>query len=165
MNGCDAQIVIDSGCPNHTQAILIGLTGFLRRVRVSSRSRYTSYRHARFGNGTLCIRPDAKVRNGKPTFSNPSVIRKYAVPSACASLQRGSFYVGQTHEVSKLAETVPCSVNGNREALSAKIAVAEAAVSHCARELTTTAWDIDEHLALRDAAFSLHLLKSQPANR
>ena len=51
----------------------------------------------------------------------------------------------------------------NREALSAKIAVAEAAVSHCARELTTTAWDIDEHLALRDAAFSLHVLKSQPA--
>jgi hypothetical protein len=51
----------------------------------------------------------------------------------------------------------------NGEVLSAKIAVAEAAVSHCARELTTTAWDIDEHLALRDAAFSLHLLKSQPA--
>ena len=47
--------------------------------------------------------------------------------------------------------------------LSAKVAVAEVAVSQRTRELTTTAWDIDEHLALRDAAFSLHLLKNQPA--
>jgi hypothetical protein len=47
--------------------------------------------------------------------------------------------------------------------LSTKIAAAEAAVSHCARELTTVAWDIDEHHALRDAMFSLHLLKSDPA--
>jgi hypothetical protein len=47
--------------------------------------------------------------------------------------------------------------------LTAKIAVAEVAVSQRKRELTATAWDIDEHLALRDAAFSLHLLKSQPA--
>jgi len=49
----------------------------------------------------------------------------------------------------------------NQDVLSTKIAVAEAAVSHRARELTTIAWDIDEHLALRDAAFSLHLFKSQ----
>ena len=49
--------------------------------------------------------------------------------------------------------------------LSAKIAVAEVAVSQRTRELITTAWDIDEHLALRDATFSLHLLKSQPAKR
>jgi hypothetical protein len=49
--------------------------------------------------------------------------------------------------------------------LSAKVVVAEVAVSQCRRELTTTAWDIDEHLALRDAAFSLHLLKNQPAKR
>ena len=47
--------------------------------------------------------------------------------------------------------------------LSTKVAAAEAAVSHCARELTTVAWDIDEHHALRDAVFSLHLLKSDPA--
>jgi hypothetical protein len=47
--------------------------------------------------------------------------------------------------------------------LNTKIAAAEAAVSHCARELTTVAWDIDEHHALRDAVFSLHLLKSDPA--
>jgi len=46
--------------------------------------------------------------------------------------------------------------------LSAKIAVAEAAVSQRARELTTNDWNIDEHLAVRDAAFSLHLLKGQP---
>ena len=45
--------------------------------------------------------------------------------------------------------------------LSTKIAAAEAAVSHRARELTTVAWDIDEHHALRDAVFSLHLFKSQ----
>jgi hypothetical protein len=50
---------------------------------------------------------------------------------------------------------------GPNEPESTKIAVAEAAVSHRARELTTIAWDIDEHLALRDAAFSLHLFKSQ----
>ena len=49
----------------------------------------------------------------------------------------------------------------DQDVLSAKIAAAEAAVSHRARELTTIAWDIDEHLALRDAAFSLHLFKSQ----
>ena len=49
----------------------------------------------------------------------------------------------------------------DQDILSTKIAVAEAAVSHRARELTTIAWDIDEHLALRDAAFSLHLFKSQ----
>ena len=46
--------------------------------------------------------------------------------------------------------------------LSAKVEAAEAAVSQRTRELGTTARDIDEHLALRDAAFSLHLLKSQP---
>ena len=45
--------------------------------------------------------------------------------------------------------------------LSSKIAIAEVAVSHCARELTTVAWDIDEHHALRDAVFSLHLFKSR----
>jgi len=49
----------------------------------------------------------------------------------------------------------------DQDVLSTKIAVAEAAVCHRARELTTIAWDIDEHLALRDAAFSLHLFKSQ----
>jgi hypothetical protein len=49
--------------------------------------------------------------------------------------------------------------------VSVKIAVAEVAVSQRTRELITTAWDIDEHLALRDATFSLHLLKSQPAKR
>ena len=49
------------------------------------------------------------------------------------------------------------------EELGAKVAVAEAAVSHRIRELTTIAWDIDEHLALRDAAFSLHVLKGQPS--
>jgi hypothetical protein len=48
----------------------------------------------------------------------------------------------------------------NQQELSAKIAVAEAAVSQSNRELTTTAWDTDEHLALRDAAFGLHLLKA-----
>jgi hypothetical protein len=53
----------------------------------------------------------------------------------------------------------------DRDVLSAKIAAAEAAVSHRARELTTVAWDIDEHLALRDAAFSLHLFKSRSANQ
>jgi len=49
-----------------------------------------------------------------------------------------------------------------REELGAKVAVAvaEAAVSQRTRELTTIAWDIDEHLALRDAAFSLRVLKS-----
>jgi hypothetical protein len=47
--------------------------------------------------------------------------------------------------------------------LSTKIAAAEAALSHRARELTTVAWDIDEHHALRDAVFSLHLLKSYSA--
>jgi hypothetical protein len=45
--------------------------------------------------------------------------------------------------------------------LSSKIAIAEVAVSQRTRELITTAWDIDEHLALRDATFSLHLFKSQ----
>jgi len=52
-------------------------------------------------------------------------------------------------------------MKSDQDVLSTKIAVAEAAVSHRARELTTIAWDIDEHLALRDAAFSLHLFKSQ----
>ena len=47
--------------------------------------------------------------------------------------------------------------------LRTKVAAAEAAVSHCARELTTVAWDIDAHHALRDAVFSLHLLKRHPA--
>jgi hypothetical protein len=51
----------------------------------------------------------------------------------------------------------------DQDALSTKIAAAEAAVAHHARELTTVAWDIDEHHALRDAAFSLHLLKCQSA--
>ncbi len=50
-----------------------------------------------------------------------------------------------------------------QDALITKIAIAEAAVSHRSRELTTIAWDIDEHHALRDAAFSLHLLKSRSA--
>jgi hypothetical protein len=53
----------------------------------------------------------------------------------------------------------------NQGELSAKVAAAEAAVSQSTRELKTTAWDIDEHLALRDAAFSLHLLRSQAAKR
>jgi hypothetical protein len=48
----------------------------------------------------------------------------------------------------------------DQEVLSAKIAIAEAAVSHRSRKLTIIAWDIDEHHALRDAAFSLHVLKS-----
>jgi len=48
-----------------------------------------------------------------------------------------------------------------QEQLSAKIAVAEAAISQRARELGTNDWDIDEHLAVRDAAFNLHVLKGQ----
>ena len=48
-----------------------------------------------------------------------------------------------------------------QEALGAKIAIAEAAISQRTRELTTNNWDIDEHLAVRDAAFNLHVLKSQ----
>jgi len=56
-------------------------------------------------------------------------------------------------------------MEGKQAEVSVKIAVAEVAVSHRTRELITTAWDIDEHLALRDATFSLHLLKSQPAKR
>src|SRR5438132_6079932 len=48
-----------------------------------------------------------------------------------------------------------------QEQLSAKIAVAEAAISQRARELGTNEWDIDEHLAVRDAAFNLHVLKGQ----
>ena len=52
-------------------------------------------------------------------------------------------------------------MEGKQAEVSVKIAVAEVAVSHRTRELITTAWDIDEHLALRDAAFSLHPLKSQ----
>ncbi len=53
----------------------------------------------------------------------------------------------------------------NRQELSEKIAVAEAAISQRARELTTNNWDIDEHLAVRDAAFNLHVLKGQTAKR
>ena len=49
-----------------------------------------------------------------------------------------------------------------QEQLGAKIAVAEAAISQRGRELTTNDWDIDEHLAVRDAAFNLHALKGQP---
>ena len=49
----------------------------------------------------------------------------------------------------------------DRNALSKKIGVAEAAVSRRSRELTTIAWDIDEHHALRDAAFRLHLFKGR----
>jgi hypothetical protein len=52
-----------------------------------------------------------------------------------------------------------------QEQLSAKIAAAEAAISQRGRELTTNDWDIDEHLAVRDAAFNLHVLKSQTAKR
>ena len=52
-----------------------------------------------------------------------------------------------------------------QEQLSEKIAIAEAAISQRARELTTNNWDIDEHLAVRDAAFNLHVLKSQTAKR
>jgi hypothetical protein len=52
-----------------------------------------------------------------------------------------------------------------QEQLSAKIDVAEAAISQRGRELTTNDWDVDEHLAVRDAAFSLHVLKGQPAKR
>ena len=47
----------------------------------------------------------------------------------------------------------------NQRELTAKIAVAEVAVSRRVRELTTNDWDIDEHLALRDVGFSLHVLK------
>jgi hypothetical protein len=50
----------------------------------------------------------------------------------------------------------------NRQELNEKIAVAEAAISQRGRELTTNDWDIDEHLAVRDAAFNLHALKGQP---
>ena len=39
--------------------------------------------------------------------------------------------------------------------------LSEAAISQRARELTTNNWDIDEHLAVRDAAFNLHVLKGQ----
>ncbi len=49
----------------------------------------------------------------------------------------------------------------NRQELNEKIAVAEAAISRRGRELTTNDWDIDEHLAVRDAAFNLHVLKGQ----
>ncbi len=48
-----------------------------------------------------------------------------------------------------------------QEQLSEKIAIAEAAISQRARELTNNDWDIDEHLAVRDAAFNLHVLKGQ----
>ncbi len=50
-----------------------------------------------------------------------------------------------------------------QEGLDAKIAIAEAAISQRTRELTTNDWDIDEHLAVRDAAFNLHVLESQSA--
>ena len=49
----------------------------------------------------------------------------------------------------------------NPQKLSEKIAIAEAAIPQRARELTTNDWDIDEHLAVRDAAFNLHVLKGQ----
>jgi hypothetical protein len=49
----------------------------------------------------------------------------------------------------------------HRQELNEKIAVAEAAISQRGRELTTNDWDIDEHLAIRDAAFNLHVLKGQ----
>jgi len=52
-------------------------------------------------------------------------------------------------------------VEVNPQKLSEKIAIAEAAISQRARELTTNNWDIDEHLAVRDAAFNLHVLKGQ----
>jgi hypothetical protein len=51
----------------------------------------------------------------------------------------------------------------NRQELSEKMAIAEAAISQRAIELTTNNWDVDEHLAVRDAAFNLHVLKGQPA--
>jgi hypothetical protein len=50
----------------------------------------------------------------------------------------------------------------DQDLLSTKIAIAEAAISHRSREITTIAWDIDEHHALRDAAFNLYVLKGQP---
>ncbi len=52
-----------------------------------------------------------------------------------------------------------------QEGLGAKIAIAEAAISQRTRELTTNNWDIDEHLAVRDAAFNLHVLKSRLEKR
>ena len=52
-------------------------------------------------------------------------------------------------------------VEVNPQKLSEKIAIAEAAISQRVRELTTNNWDIDEHLAVRDAAFNLHALKGQ----
>jgi len=52
-------------------------------------------------------------------------------------------------------------VEMNPQKLSEKVAIAEAAISQRARELTTNNWDIDEHLAVRDAAFNLHVLKGQ----
>jgi hypothetical protein len=54
-------------------------------------------------------------------------------------------------------------MESDQDVLRTKVAVAKAEVSRRARELTTVAWDIDEHRALQDAAFNLHLLKSQPA--
>jgi hypothetical protein len=51
----------------------------------------------------------------------------------------------------------------NRQELSEKMAIAQAAISQRARELTTNNWDIDEHLALRHAGFNLHVLKGQSA--
>ena len=53
----------------------------------------------------------------------------------------------------------------NPQKLSEKIAIAEAAISQRARELTTNNCDIDEHLAVRDAAFKLHVLKGQTTER
>jgi hypothetical protein len=58
------------------------------------------------------------------------------------------------HEIDEAAKTLRLWVRrkrGNRKLI-------------CSGCGTTTAWDIDEHLALRDAASSLHLLKSQPSN-
>ncbi len=82
MNGMSLSLSSIPASQTHA-ASFAGLTGFLRHVRVSSCSRYTSYRHARFGNGTLCIRPDAKVRNGTLTLSNFSAIQN-TLPSEYA---------------------------------------------------------------------------------
>ena len=70
---CDAPIVIDSGCPSH-------MPGHIHHIReidwlsptpesiVVESIHILPLRHARLGNGTLCMRRDAKVRNGKLYF-------------------------------------------------------------------------------------------------
>jgi len=72
---CDAPIVIDSGCPSH-------MPGHIHHIReidwlsptpesiVVASIHILPPRHTRLGNGTLCIRRDAKVRNGQPALSN-----------------------------------------------------------------------------------------------